>query len=369
MLDCSMVRRLFHLETNNKRGHYQVLGTNNTSNNLRLKPVVRLRPKRGIIKVDAGRQGAIFLASLRRNGTQQFVIKVCPSDKRKKVQVSDLEYRIIRKLYTVVPRRVPRPLGFFKCSGFVPEKTWSDQLSQYDYKKQTVACMEYIENGTFGNYLDRMASSPRKRLTDTVMLSFIRQVIQTLIKIQKRYPYFRHGDLHLDNLLVRPTKPIPELVFTDFGWSKLGKTPISSSNYKTTYGIGSNMSPAYDAHLFLMQLRIWVYQNDFAARDGFVRTKKFLDRVVPTGFRNENDKYTRNFRLKYGIRYPLSLRSILNTRVSGVTQSTLKNARTKRQLLLAYGVGPSPANRVSPFATPLAHPNKPTMSLTPRVRK
>ena len=380
-MDCSMVKKLYHLETTNGRGHYQILGANNKSNNLRLRPVTILRPKRGIIKVDAGRQGAIFLASSQKNARKQFVIKVCPSNPKLKQQTSAIEFKICQKLYKVVPRRVPRPIKFFTCTNFVPEFIWENKNTNFNYSKQTVACMEYIENGTFGNYLKRMAASPRKRLSDAIFKSFIGQVLTTLFKIQKSYPNFIHGDLHLDNLLVRPVRPIPELVFTDFGWTKISNTLGQFSEYKEKwtkeYGFGTKMSPMYDAHLFMMQLRLWVLQNASISRDGLPQTKQFLNMFVPKGFRKENDTFTNKYRLKYGHVYPFNLKTILSSdyfKKTGAARVTVKksktpvrkgknntnlnsnllritpesanllnkNVRSRRGLLIAYGAGPSP---------------------------
>lgn len=396
-MDCSMEKRLYHLETNNGRGHYQILGTNNKSNNLRLRPVFALRPKSGVIKVDAGKQGAIFLASSQRNAKKQFVIKVCPTNSKLKTQTSAIEFKICQKLYKVVPRRVPRPIKFFTCTNFVPEFIWENKNTNFTYSKQTVTCMEYIENGTFGNYLKRMAASPRKRLNDTIFKSFIAQVLMILFKIQKKYPEFIHGDLHLDNLLVRPVRPIPELVITDFGWTKINNTIGQLFEYKEKwtkdYGFGSKMCQMYDAHLFMMQLRLWVLENASTSKDGLPQTKQFLNMFVPVGFRKENDIHTNKYRLKYGTNYPFNLKNILssdyfkksgalkvpvrknkipvkNTKRNTNLNSNLlritpesanlsnKNVRTRRGLLIAYGGGPSPnkkdnisvkAKRVSNF--------------------
>ena len=335
-----MVKKLFHLETSNGRGHYQILGA---AKGLILQPIVRLRPRRGIIKVDAGQQGAIFLASFHRDGTRQFVIKVCPFDKRLalKKQVPAMEYLIEQKLYKVVPTRIPKPLGFFYCNNFIP---WKDKkLTNFDYSKQSITCMEYIENGTFGNYLNRLSSY--KRLSDPIMRSFITQVLRTILKIQSRYPKFRHGDLHLNNLLVRPAKPIPQLVLTDFGWSRLySRGVVDSAKWKESHGLGPKMSNMYDIHLFLTQLRNWVIHHTSAAKDGFQRTIAFLDKFVPTGYRDENDIFTRNYRLKYGIKYPFTIRTMLNsmflrTGRGPIYRSKLDPAKT---LLAAYGVGPTP---------------------------
>jgi serine/threonine protein kinase len=351
-----MVKKLFHLETKNGRGHYQILGPNNKSKNLVLRPVTLLHPKPGIIKVDAGQQGAIFLATFNSNGSNQFVIKVCPYNKKLTVknQISAVEYNIETKLYKVVPGRVPKPLGFFYCKNFVANTTWGEKKSYYDYSRQTITCMEYIENGTFSNYLSRMAASPRKRLNDSIMRSFINQVLRTLLKIMTKYPQFRHGDLHLDNLLVRPARPIPKLVLTDFGWSRLrakGTNPVvDSGKWKGSHGIGPNMSNMYDAHLFLSQLRNWIIRHTASSADGFIKTIAFLDRYVPEGYREDTDLFTRNFRLKYGIKYPFTLRTILNSQFLKTGKGPVKMLSSKQQilepaksLLVAYGAGPTPS--------------------------
>ena len=376
-MDCSMVKRVYHLETKDGRGHYQVLGTNNKSRNLRLRPIAPLYPKRGIIKVDEGKQSAIFLASSQRNAKKQFIIKVSAFNSKllPRLQPSVIEYKVIQKLDKVVPGRVPKPIKFFTCRNFVPEFIWNNKNTGVNYSRQFVTCIEYIENGTFRDYLKRMSSSPRRRLNDTIMMSYIRQVLETLQKIHSKYPKFTHGDLHLGNLFVRPTKPIPQLVLGDFGWSKITKEitnpEIKSGNFKKEYGIGLNMSPMYDAHLFMMQLRKWVFENAYCSTDGFPLTKRFLNNAVPIGFRKEKDKYVTNNRLKYGVKYPCTLKSLLSFRPTRVlhgryvvarhkvhkdtqsnaaflrvTPESLKfmdnNNRSKRELLIAYGGGPTP---------------------------
>ena len=382
-MDCFMEKRLHHLETKDGRGHYEVLGSNNKSRNLRLRPVVPLHPKKGFIKVDEGRQSAIFLASTQRNAKKEFVIKVSAFNTKlpPRLQPSVIEYKIIQKLYKAVPGRVPKPIKFFTCTNFVPEYIWSNKNLGLNYSKQFITCIEYIENGTFRDYLKRMALSPRRRLNDNIMMCFIKQVFDTLQKIRAKYPKFIHGDLHLGNLFVRPTKPVPQLVFGDFGWSRITKEitnpEIKSGNFKKEYGIGLNMSPMYDPHYFMINLRRWVFENAYCSTDGFPRTKRFLNFAVPIGYRKEKDKYTTNSRLKYGVKYPYTIKTLLSNsffnfsrvvrarrvvvrrRVQKNTQSdanflrvspeNLKlldnKKRSKRALLIAYGAGPTPNKR------------------------
>ena len=376
-MDCSMEKRLYHRETLNGRGHYQILGANNKSNNLRLRPTLPLRPKKGMIKIDAGKQGAIFLASFQKSAKKEFIIKVCPINKRLKQQTAQIEFIICKNLYKIVPRRVPKPLKFFTCSNFVPEFIWETKYNNFNYSRQTVACLEYVKNGTFGDYLQRMAASPRRRLTDNIFKNFIYQVLMTLSKIKKRYPEFIHGDLHLFNLLVRPARPVPELVFVDFGWTRLDKRVGQFSEWREKwakeYGIGDNMCPMYDVHYFLSQLRTWILRNTGATKDGLPATREFLNTFVPKGYRLEKDTHINKTRLKYGHKYPFNLKEILdskyfkktysgkmtaahktrakigspmNSNLLRVTPQSVnlltKNARTRRGLLIAYGAGPTP---------------------------
>lgn len=378
-MDCSMEKRLYHRETANGRGHYQILGANNTSDNLRLVPMIPLKSKKGPIKIDAGKQGAIFLASFQKSAKKEFIIKVCPIDPKLKKQTAEIEYIIAKLLYKVIPRRVPKQYKFFKCNTFVPEYIWENKNSSKNYSKQTVTCMEYISNGTFDKYIERMSASPRRRLNDIIFRNFIHQVLMSLCKVQKKYPKFIHGDLHLRNLIVRPVRGVPQLVFTDFGWSKLNDSIGQFSEYKQKwakeFGIGMNMCQMYDAHLFMSQLREWVMRNSHKTKDGLVATLEFLNKAVPKGFRKENDTHTKHSRIKYGHSYPFTLQQLLASdyfkkkqfsvkrpvqrtkiqkRISSPMNSNLlrvtpesvglltNNARTRRGLLIAYGAGPTP---------------------------
>jgi serine/threonine protein kinase len=287
--------------------------------------------KRGPIKVDAGRQGAVFLASTWTNGSRPFIIKVVPHDnsRKGKKQIAEIEYEILEKLHKVVPDHIPHPMGFFRCLNFVPESTWPSNSKdpKMDYSKQNIECMEYISNGTFGSFLDKIAASPRKRLSDEAMRSFIGQILTVLKKIHSVYPNFRHADLHLDNILVSPRWEVnyslaryksaaPFLYLTDFGWSRMTKSSENSASnnknfYEKRYGIGSDMDIMYDSHLALSQLRTWCIHHADSAKDRFVETIKFLNKYIPAGYRTENDTYTSEFRLKYGTKFPFSFDDLL----------------------------------------------------------
>jgi predicted unusual protein kinase regulating ubiquinone biosynthesis (AarF/ABC1/UbiB family) len=89
------------------------------------------------------------------------------------------------------------------------------------------------------------------------------QVIYNLYRIQKKYPGFRHHDLHLGNILVRPV-PVKDMkimgstisnagfeaVIIDFGFSVFPriKNPLINANNYKNIGISRKSDKHYDLH-------------------------------------------------------------------------------------------------------------------------
>lgn len=108
---------------------------------------------------------------------------------------------------------------------------------------------------------------------DSILMQIIRNVRAILTKIKKRYPNFRHMDLHLDNVLFNKGR----VLFTDFG--------ISKFSYK--------VSSVYDVHFFLNSLRHFLLKKRWKGR-----TMVYLNKVLPNGMRGFSGKYVKNFRLR-----------------------------------------------------------------------
>jgi len=327
--NCRIGNKLYHRVAVNGSVGFRRLNSNNKSNSLDLIPVKKTIIRKGVVKLDAGKQGVVFLASTSKSVPQgsEFVIKVCPSDKNlpKNSQISRIEYSVQKALYNVVPLNIPRSVApLIECRNFLSASNLRSKSAvideNKDYSLQTLMFSEYIPYGPLTEYLDKMARSKRRRINDNLMKSFIFQTLTTIQKIRKIYPGFRHNDLHLDNILVKPGKPYPVIVLNDFGFSTLGKSTknplVNKGNFKKNWGIGVKTSLQYDVHMFLNELRKWCELNKLKASDKFKNTLLFLNHKVPVGYREANDRYTSHSRLKYNMRYPglPTLESILSSK-------------------------------------------------------
>ena len=323
--NCKIRKHLYHRETINGKTGHQYMVANNWSNRLNLRTVENTTVKKNLGKLDVGAQGAIFIGSTKRRVPPQseFAIKICPYDPafKGKRQILDLEWEIQDKLYKIVPRHIPKLLApLVKCQNFIDENLVKTQNYKptYDYSKQTIMFSEYIRSGSLLSWFMAMAKSPRKRVTDDILKSFIFQVLNTLKNIRSKYPGFKHNDLHFGNIFVKYGYPYPIMVMADFGWSKinddLANPLIAESKFAESWGIGPKTSAKYDHHFFLNEFRRGLISFKSASKDGWRETFSFLDRVLPRGYREKDDTYTRESRLKYDIDYPglPSLEQVLN---------------------------------------------------------
>ena len=344
--NCNIGKRLFHRVSENYSIGFNQTGANNKSNSLSLVQIKNTMVRKGMAKLDTGKQGTVFLASFRRRAPHgsEFVIKVCPYDNtlKGKKQVAIVEDMIQNELYKVVPAHIPKPIApLLLCKNFVPESELlakSNFNKDKDYSKQSVMFSEYISNGPFPAYIKKIASSPRKRLNDRFMKSAIFQVLNALYKIRTKYPGFRHNDLHLENVLVKPGKPYPIMVINDFGYStmdnKISNPLVANGMYAENWGIGPKTAPEYDVHLFLNEMRKECIRYKSAATDGFAKTIAFLNEVIPAGYRENTNKFTVRMRLRYNSSYPgfLNLKQILKSSYFGgaakMTPSPVKLSMT-----------------------------------------
>jgi len=158
-------------------------------------------------------------------------------------RTSRREYTIQQKLYRLLPKYIPKPLSY--KNGIMKSKKYGMSLKKW------------LKTHTF---------------TKSMLMQIIRNVRLILCKIRRKYPGFRHMDLHLDNVLFYNGR----IMLIDFGMSKFksGATSVQ-----------------YDIHLFLNSLR-----NLLLKKGG--RKLPYIERMLPVGFRGSKGKYVRNFRLK-----------------------------------------------------------------------
>jgi len=242
--------------------------------------------------IGKGRQGIIYEAA-------GYAIKVAPRDlkaaRRGEKQPAKVEFDIQQAAHISAPNGVVEVYSIEKCKNFIPPSamnmaTFQDSAS-YDKSEQAVISMEYCSGGSLTDWLKER---PR---TDAMLHHVIKSVIETIAKIQKDYPEFRHNDLHLDNVLVSSRG----FLIGDFGWARIkknGTNPAVNTANKTgiagQWGVGPDTDPRYDHHMFLNNLRSWVVN-----KGGFTSTRAFLDIAVPPGYRGATDVHVNEWRLKY----------------------------------------------------------------------
>jgi serine/threonine protein kinase len=254
----------------------------------------------------SGRQGVVYASG-------NVALKVAPKDlsaiRRQESQPSEVEFKIHSAVQKVARGGVPKIFGFFTCKDFAPIKTnIKEKNKNKNYREQSILSMEKIQGVTLREWIEKN----HKTLHDIDVMRVIRHVLKTLWYITRKYPKFRHNDMHLDNILIVAGRP----KILDFGWARLtgtGNNPAVNTAVESgtagVYGIGPNTDARYDSHLFLKEIRTLLSRYP-----KFKKTLAQLDMWVPEGYRAFNDRYTREGRLRYGLKsYPglPSLRQIL----------------------------------------------------------
>ena len=289
-----------------------------------------LRDLTGVRKIGAGRQGVIYAANRRSNFiVREIAIKVSPFDKsserRGEKQPAQVEYDIQDAVRKVAHGGVILPLKFVECRDFVSAADMNginNKSKNIDPHHQYVLFMERADGGSLRDWIQTNLT----KLTDADLLKVVRKVLMTLDRILTAYPEFRHNDLYLDNVLMHKGEP----KIADFGWSRLKKTgtnpAVNTALAKGTaarFGIGPDTSSRYDMHLFLNELR------RFITRLGkFPKTRAFLEKYIPLGYREFSDAYTVDGRLKYGVPLPglPNIKKILEDKAMGGAGSPPKAA-------------------------------------------
>jgi len=304
---------------------------------------------KNITSIGSGRQGRAYIAS---QGRARFVIKVAPYDtlakRRGEPQPGDTEYMIHEACQKAAPEGVVKIYSHIHALDFVPEQNLRNikNLDQphFDLKKQNVIVMELCDGGSLDKWLNTHKSS------DELMRRIISQVLKTLRKIGEKYPDFRHNDLHLENIFVSRKRGF---LIADFGWARLknkGTNPAvnTAKGTKTAsyYGVGPKTSSRYDMHLFLNHIRDVCLRTAAAVPE----TMKFLNAVLPPGYRGASDVHVNDFRLKYEDPCPglPSLTKVLShpyLKSKLITSPMLHKARAKlRRVGVKKLVRPTSAN-------------------------
>jgi len=154
--------------------------------------------------------------------------------------------------------------------------------------------------------------------------SVMAQVIYNLYRIQKKYPGFRHHDLHLGNILVRPV-PVKDMkimgstisnagfeaVIIDFGFSVFPriKNPLINANNYKNIGISRKSDKHYDLHFFLNSIHNLVRQPR-TRTERVVKT--FIENLLPPKYLVSRSNIVKNYRLRGNKTVDISFEEVLS---------------------------------------------------------
>jgi serine/threonine protein kinase len=250
--------------------------------------------------IGKGRQGIVFTAK-HLGGKQPFAVKVAPRDlsasRRHEPQPVDVEYNIQDAVQICTPN-VVRVYKSMRCVNFITAAQMNmpnvQNAAHFDKSKQGILLMELATGGSLDSWLRK-----RAKVDDATMSHIISDILGALFKIYKKYPDFRHNDLHMQNVFVADRG----FLIGDFGWARLKKSgtnpAVNTANGTKTasfWGVGPKTDERYDYHLFLNELLKWA--SDHAPAD-HPKAIEFLKMAVPPGYRGSKDTHVGEWRLKY----------------------------------------------------------------------
>jgi serine/threonine protein kinase len=165
-----------------------------------------LKIGRGVKKIGEGAYGAVFYGCLENKCKTQVVIKFSKKSLKS-------EYEIGKKLAALGV--APRVYRYGHCA----------------QKKMDFMYYEYASHGSLEDYLKKY----RKYLTASDYKAIVYKVFTLLRKIHKKYPSYKHYDLHPGNVLVNKERGKMRLLLTDFGLSEMKgiRSPLLKKKWRT----------------------------------------------------------------------------------------------------------------------------------------
>ncbi len=252
---------------------------------LRLKYKPGLKVRDGIGMIGKGAYGVVYIGCIDKACKKEVAIKMADAKENR------LEYNFMKKFI-----------------GVSPNITHAYYYKQCPKPVKSVLYLEYYSFGSIKRLLGKYSDKLRKLHYRVVLF----QVIWTLAELHKKFPSFRHNDLHLDNVFIddRVTTKgsirygaftVPNIgmnaVLGDFGFANMQadgfRNPkVQSGEYKYDYGIAVDNHPMYDIHFFL---------NDLHMTSNDEKVKQFIKRHFPADYLTSSSPVVDKNRLRYGV--------------------------------------------------------------------
>lgn len=244
-----------------------------------------LSSKKGLRKIGKGQMGEVFLGCIDKECEKPVAIKVSNDPNR-------YEYRIGKKVEKLGGTRM---YAYQKCD------------------KYSIIYTEYANSGSLTSFIKDNIKSLRPIHLRTI----VTHVLYNLYRIHKKYPSFRHHDLHTENVLVNTNVKASgirrfkvedtvlkvhdigiEATLNDYGFSCIQGIPnpeIDTNYFKSKHGIYRDSHPMYDVHLFLNSIRSFLKGEKIYVG---AETIQFIERVLPFDYLGPVTSKVNDFRLR-----------------------------------------------------------------------
>ena len=252
---------------------------------LRLKYKSGLVIRDGIGMIGKGAYGTVYIGCVDKACKKEVAIKMADAKENR------LEYNFMKKFIGVSPN-ITHAYYYKKCAKPI----------------KSVLYIEYYSFGSVKRLLGKYADKLRKLHYRVILF----QIIWTLAELHKKFPSFRHNDLHTDNVFIddRVTTKgsvrygdfvVPNIgmnaMLGDFGFANMQadgfKNPkVQSGEYKYEYGITTDSDIMYDIHFFL---------NDLYMSSKDVNVKAFIKRHFPADYLTVSSPMVEKSRLRFGV--------------------------------------------------------------------
>ena len=254
---------------------------------------------KGAVKIGEGQYGKVYRGCVDEDCEKYIVYKEIrtPSLSEKTNNIPLAKFK--RALDEINP---PTKMEFTiakKLEGFGVPKMYLYKTCDY----KDILYTEYVKGKELAEWMVTQPTLP-------AIKSVMAQVIYNLYRIQKKYPGFRHHDLHLGNILVRPV-PVKDMkimgstisnagfeaVIIDFGFSVFPriKNPLINGNNYRNIGISRKSDKHYDLHFFLNSIHNMVRQPR-TRTERVVKT--FIENLLPPNYLVGKSNVVKNYRLR-----------------------------------------------------------------------
>jgi hypothetical protein len=244
-----------------------------------------LSSKKGLRKIGKGQMGEVFLGCIDKECEKPVAIKVSNDP-------NYYEYRIGKRIEKLSGTRM---YAFQKCD------------------KYSIIYTEYANSGSLTSFLKNNI----KTLRPIHIRTIVTHVLYNLYRIHKKYPSFRHHDLHTENVLINTNVKASgirrykvdditlkvhdigiEALINDYGFScikGIANPEIDSNNFKSKYGIYRESNSMYDVHFFLNSLRHFLKTEKIYVG---AETIQFIERVLPPDYLGQVTYKVNDYRLR-----------------------------------------------------------------------